>query len=164
MTLVGKGVMYDTGGLDIKPGGSMGAMKKDMGGAAKVSTHPTTCREGGREAGHSVGLTVGCCLLPARDCLSGLPQVLALAYMIMAAKLPVRLRVLVPSVENSVDARSYRNGDIIKARNGLTTEIISTGTWGGGHHPPPTTYRPRWLACWPGQMNMSRRSAVVWMA
>lgn len=52
---------------------------------------------------------------------------LALAHMVMSAKLPVRLRVLVPSVENSVDAVSYRNGDIIRARNGLTTEVITTG-------------------------------------
>jgi len=47
--------------------------------------------------------------------------------MLMAAKVPIRLRVLVPAVENCVDSRSYRNGDIIRARNGKTSEITSTG-------------------------------------
>lgn len=82
VTLVGKGVCYDTGGLSIKPTNSMVNMKKDMGGAA---------------------------------------QVLGLAHMIMDAKLDVRLRVLIPAVENAVDGTSYRPGDILTARNGTTT-------------------------------------------
>lgn len=55
---------------------------------------------------------------------------LGLAYMIMSAKLPVRLRVLVPAVENAIDGGAYRNGDIIKARNGKTSEIITTDAEG----------------------------------
>ncbi|KAM3569355.1 hypothetical protein VYU27_008544, partial [Nannochloropsis oceanica] len=56
--------------------------------------------------------------------------ILGLAYMIMASKLPIRLRVLIPAVENSVDARAYRNGDIIQARNGKTSEIMTTDAEG----------------------------------
>lgn len=82
LTLVGKGVCYDTGGLSIKPTSSMVTMQKDMGGAA---------------------------------------QVLGLADMIMDAGLNVRLRVLIPAVENNVDAISYRPGDVLTARNGKTT-------------------------------------------
>ncbi|MEL6648568.1 MAG: leucyl aminopeptidase family protein [Pseudomonadota bacterium] len=91
LTLVGKGVCFDTGGLNLKPGGSMGLMKKDMGGAATV---------------------------------------LGLAHMIMALKLPVQLRVLVPAVENSVAGNAYRPGDILTARNGKTVEINNTDAEG----------------------------------
>lgn len=82
LTLVGKGVCYDTGGLSIKPTNNMITMKKDMGGAAHV---------------------------------------LGLADMIMDAGLNVRLRVLIPAVENNIDASSYRPGDVLTARNGTTT-------------------------------------------
>ncbi len=81
ITLVGKGVCFDTGGLDIKPASSMALMKKDMGGAANV---------------------------------------LGLALMIMEAKLKVNLRVIVPVVENSISANSFRPGDIYQSRKGLT--------------------------------------------
>ncbi len=91
LTLVGKGVCFDTGGLNLKPGSSMGLMKKDMGGAATV---------------------------------------LGLAQMIMALSLPVQLRVLLPSVENSVSADSYRPGDILTSRAGLTVEINNTDAEG----------------------------------
>jgi len=91
VTLVGKGVCFDTGGLDIKPGASMLLMKKDMGGAASA---------------------------------------LAAASMIMSAKLPVRLRVILPIVENSVSAQSFRPGDIYPSRAGLTVEIGNTDAEG----------------------------------
>ncbi|MEM8787123.1 MAG: leucyl aminopeptidase family protein [Pseudomonadota bacterium] len=91
VTLVGKGVCFDTGGLNLKPGGSMGLMKKDMGGAATV---------------------------------------LGLAQMIMVWKLPIRLRVLVPAVENGVSAGAFRPGDILTARNGRTVEINNTDAEG----------------------------------
>ncbi len=91
VTLVGKGVCFDTGGLDIKPSSGMLLMKKDMGGAAHV---------------------------------------LGLASMIMAANLPVRLRVLIPAVENSTDGHSYRPGDIIDTRKGLSVEIGNTDAEG----------------------------------
>jgi leucyl aminopeptidase len=91
LTLVGKGVCFDTGGLDIKASSGMLLMKKDMGGAA-----------------HALGL----------------------ANMIMAAKLPVCLRVLIPAVENSVAGNAYRPGDIIKTRKGLTVEIGNTDAEG----------------------------------
>lgn len=91
VTLVGKGVAFDTGGLDIKPSSSMLLMKKDMGGAANV---------------------------------------LALAMMIMGSKLPVRLRVLIPAVENSISADAFRPGDILKSRKGLTVEIGNTDAEG----------------------------------
>jgi len=91
VTLVGKGVCFDTGGLNLKPGSSMGLMKKDMGGAATV---------------------------------------LGLAHMIMALKLPVRLRVLIPAVENSVSANAMRPGDILTARSGKTIEINNTDAEG----------------------------------
>jgi leucyl aminopeptidase len=81
VTLVGKGVCFDTGGLDIKPASSMLLMKKDMGGAANV---------------------------------------LALASIIMDAKLPVRLRVLIPAVENSISANAFRPSDILTSRKGIT--------------------------------------------
>ncbi|WP_417671005.1 leucyl aminopeptidase family protein [Roseibium sp.] len=91
VTLVGKGVIFDTGGLNIKPSGSMSLMKKDMGGAANV---------------------------------------LGLASMIMAAKLPVRLRVIIPCVENSISGSAFRPGDILPSRKGLTVEIGNTDAEG----------------------------------
>ena len=91
ITLVGKGVCFDTGGLNIKPGASMGLMKKDMGGAAHV---------------------------------------LALAMMIMASGWKVRLRVLIPAVENAISGSAFRPGDILTARNGLTVEINNTDAEG----------------------------------
>ena len=91
LTLVGKGVCFDTGGLDIKPASSMGLMKKDMGGAATV---------------------------------------LGLADMIMGEGLPLRLRVLIPAVENSVGPDSFRPQDILPSRKGLTVEINNTDAEG----------------------------------
>ena len=91
LTLVGKGVCFDTGGLNLKSGGSMGLMKKDMGGAATV---------------------------------------LGLAAMIMALNLPLRLRVLVPAVENAVSGDSFRPGDILTSRQGLTVEVNNTDAEG----------------------------------
>lgn len=91
VTLVGKGVCFDTGGLDIKPASSMLMMKKDMGGAA-----------------HALGL----------------------ARLIMDAKLPVRLRVLVPAVENAVAGNAFRPMDIFPTRKGLTVEIGNTDAEG----------------------------------
>ncbi len=91
LTLVGKGVCFDTGGLNIKPGSSMGLMKKDMGGAATV---------------------------------------LGLAHMIMATGAKVRLRVLIPAVENSIDGNAYRPQDILTSRKGLTVEINNTDAEG----------------------------------
>jgi leucyl aminopeptidase len=91
ITLVGKGVCFDTGGLDIKPDAAMLLMKKDMGGAAAA---------------------------------------LALADMIMDAKLPVRLRVIVPAVENSISGIAFRPGDIFKSRKGITVEIGNTDAEG----------------------------------
>ncbi|MGN6515513.1 MAG: leucyl aminopeptidase family protein [Rhizomicrobium sp.] len=91
VTLVGKGVCFDTGGLDIKPSSGMLMMKKDMGGAATV---------------------------------------LGLADMIMGAKLNLRLRVLIPAVENSVSGNAYRPGDVFPSRKGLTVEIGNTDAEG----------------------------------
>lgn len=91
LTLVGKGVCFDTGGLDIKASQYMLLMKKDMGGAAHV---------------------------------------LGLARMIMHAKLPVRLRVLIPAVENAISGSAYRPGDVITSRKGLTIEIGNTDAEG----------------------------------
>ncbi|MFN4098201.1 MAG: leucyl aminopeptidase family protein [Pararhodobacter sp.] len=91
VTLVGKGVCFDTGGLNIKPGASMGLMKKDMGGAATV---------------------------------------LGLALMIMALGWKLRLRVLIPAVENAVSASAMRPGDVIRARSGLTVEVNNTDAEG----------------------------------
>ena len=91
LTLVGKGVIFDTGGLNLKPGGSMALMKKDMGGAATV---------------------------------------LGLARMIMALGLDVRLRVLIPAVENAVAGDAFRPGDILTSRKGLTVEINNTDAEG----------------------------------
>lgn len=91
LTLIGKGVCFDTGGLDIKPAGGMLRMKKDMGGAAHV---------------------------------------LGLAHMVMAAGLPVRLRVLIPAVENSISGNAMRPLDIVRTRKGLTVEIGNTDAEG----------------------------------
>ena len=91
LTLVGKGVCFDTGGLNLKPGASMGLMKKDMGGAATV---------------------------------------LGLAHMIMALKVPLQLRVLIPAVENSVDGSAFRPGDVLNSRKRLTIEINNTDAEG----------------------------------
>ncbi|QQA42962.1 leucyl aminopeptidase family protein [Pelagovum pacificum] len=91
LTLVGKGVCFDTGGLDIKPAASMGLMKKDMGGAATV---------------------------------------LGLARMIMQTGTKVRLRVLIPAVENAIASDAFRPGDILPSRKGLTVEINNTDAEG----------------------------------
>ena len=91
ITLVGKGVCFDTGGLDLKPSGGMLIMKKDMGGAACV---------------------------------------LAAAHMIMDSKLKVRLRVLIPAVENSVSGAAFRPLDVYRSRKGLTVEIGNTDAEG----------------------------------
>lgn len=91
VTLVGKGICFDSGGLDIKPSSGMKLMKKDMGGAA---------------------------------------QVLGLAHAIMAAELPVRLRVLVAAAENSVSGNAFRPMDIITSRKGTTVEIGNTDAEG----------------------------------
>ncbi len=91
VTLVGKGVCFDTGGLDIKTAAGMQLMKKDMGGAAHV---------------------------------------LGLARMIMEAKLPVCLHVLIPAVENSVGGNAYRPGDIITSHKGITIEVGNTDAEG----------------------------------
>ncbi len=91
ITLVGKGVCFDTGGLDIKPSSGMLNMKKDMGGSATA---------------------------------------LGLAHMIMAAKLKLRLRVLIPAVENSVSGKSFRPRDVFKSRKGITVEIGNTDAEG----------------------------------
>ncbi len=91
VTLVGKGVCFDTGGLDLKPSSAMLTMKKDMGGAACV---------------------------------------LAVAGMVMGAKLNLRLRVLIGAVENSVSGAAMRPGDVFKSRKGLTVEIGNTDAEG----------------------------------
>src|SRR3954467_15004168 len=91
VALVGKGVCFDTGGLDLKPSAAMLTMKKDMGGAACV---------------------------------------LAVAGMAMGAKLRLRLRVLIPAVENSVSGAAMRPGDVFKSRKGLTVEVGNTDAEG----------------------------------
>ena len=91
VTLVGKGVCFDTGGLNLKAAQGMRNMKKDMGGAAHV---------------------------------------LGLAKMIIDAALPVRLRVLIAAVENSVAGNAYRPGDVVPTRAGLTVEIGNTDAEG----------------------------------
>jgi leucyl aminopeptidase len=91
VTLVGKGVCFDSGGLDLKGAANMQLMKKDMGGAAHV---------------------------------------LGLAQMIMAAGLDLRLRVMIPAVENSVSSNAYRPLDIIRSRKGLSVEIGNTDAEG----------------------------------
>ena len=91
VTLVGKGVCFDSGGLDLKPAAGMRFMKKDMGGTAHV---------------------------------------LGLANLIMANNLPIRLRVLVPAVENAVSGNALRPGDVVTTRKGLTVEIDNTDAEG----------------------------------
>jgi leucyl aminopeptidase len=91
ITLVGKGVCFDSGGLDIKSASNMKLMKKDMGGAAHV---------------------------------------LGLSQMIMAAQLPVRLRLLIPAVENSIAGNAFRPLDILRTRKGLTVEVGNTDAEG----------------------------------
>ena len=91
VTLVGKGVCFDSGGLNLKPGNYMDLMKKDMGGAAHV---------------------------------------LGLAHMVMSAGLPIRLRVIVPAVENAVAGNAFRPGDILRSRKGLTVEVGNTDAEG----------------------------------
>ncbi|CBS88070.1 leucyl aminopeptidase family protein [Azospirillum lipoferum] len=91
VTIVGKGVCFDTGGLDLKPSSAMLIMKKDMGGAAHA---------------------------------------LALGRMIMMAGLPVRLRVLVPAVENVVSGDSFKPQDVLKTRKGPTVEVGNTDAEG----------------------------------
>ena len=91
LSIVGKGVCFDTGGLDIKGADGMRQMKKDMGGAANA---------------------------------------LGLAALVMAFKLPVRLQVLIPAVENSISGNAYRPGDVIKTRQGLHIEIGNTDAEG----------------------------------
>ncbi|MGY3442388.1 MULTISPECIES: leucyl aminopeptidase family protein [unclassified Bradyrhizobium] len=91
VTLVGKGVCFDTGGLDLKPSSGMLLMKKDMGGAANV---------------------------------------LALAQMVMDARLKLRLRVLIPAVENAVAGNAFRPLDIFRSRKGITVEIGNTDAEG----------------------------------
>ena len=91
IAIVGKGVTFDTGGLDIKPAAGMKLMKKDMGGAAHA---------------------------------------LALADLVMAAALPVRLHLLVPAVENSIAGNAFRPGDVLRTRAGLTVENTNTDAEG----------------------------------
>jgi leucyl aminopeptidase len=91
VTLVGKGVCFDSGGLDIKPSAGMLLMKKDMGGAASV---------------------------------------LALARLLLEMHAPIRLRVLIPAVENSVDGHAFRPGDVWRSRKGLSVEIGNTDAEG----------------------------------
>ena len=91
VTIIGKGVCFDTGGLDIKPADGMLRMKKDMAGGA-----------------HALGL----------------------AHMIMAMETPVRLRVLIPAVENSISGNAIRPLDVVRTRKGLTVEIGNTDAEG----------------------------------
>lgn len=91
LAVVGKGVCFDSGGLDIKPSAGMRLMKKDMGGAAHA---------------------------------------LALAGLIMGARLKVRLHLLIPAVENAISGGALRPGDVLKSRKGLTVEIHNTDAEG----------------------------------
>lgn len=91
VTLVGKGVCFDSGGLDIKSSSGMALMRKDMGGSAHV---------------------------------------LGLAMLIMSTKLPVRLRVLVPAVENAISSNAFRTSDVITTRSGKTVEVGNTDAEG----------------------------------
>lgn len=91
VTLIGKGVCFDTGGLDLKSSAGMLIMRKDMSGAA---------------------------------------QVLGLAALIMETRLPIRLRVLIPAVENAVSGNAYRPGDVITTRKGLTVLVENTDAEG----------------------------------
>jgi leucyl aminopeptidase len=91
IALIGKGVCFDSGGLDIKPSSGMRLMKKDMGGAAHA---------------------------------------LALARLIVRSRLPVRLHLLIPAVENAISAAAFRPGDILRSRKGLSVEIGNTDAEG----------------------------------
>ncbi len=91
IAIVGKGVSFDSGGLDLKPSSAMLLMKKDMGGAA-----------------HAI----------------------ALARLIMGARMPVRLHLLIPAVENAVSGNAFRPGDVLKSRKGITVEIGNTDAEG----------------------------------
>lgn len=91
VAIVGKGVCFDSGGLDIKPSSAMRLMKKDMGGAA-----------------HAI----------------------ALAQLIMESRLPIRLHLLIPAVENAIAGNAFRPGDILSTRNGMTVEIGNTDAEG----------------------------------
>ncbi|WP_327753442.1 leucyl aminopeptidase family protein [Sphingobium sp. SJ10-10] len=91
IAIVGKGICFDSGGLDIKPSSAMRLMKKDMGGAAHA---------------------------------------MALAQLIMGARLPVRLHLLIPAAENAVSGNAFRPGDILQSRKGLTVEIGNTDAEG----------------------------------
>jgi len=91
IAIVGKGICFDSGGLDIKPASAMAWMKKDMGGAAHA---------------------------------------LALAQLVMGARLPVRLHLLIPAAENAVGGNAFRPGDILKSRKGISVEIGNTDAEG----------------------------------
>ena len=91
VTVVGKGVVFDSGGINLKPDSAMRLMRKDMGGAAAA---------------------------------------MALAHMVMAGRLPVRLRVLLPIAENAVSAHAFRPGDVCRSRAGLSVEIGHTDAEG----------------------------------
>jgi leucyl aminopeptidase len=91
VALVGKGICFDSGGLDIKPSAGMRLMKKDMGGAAHA---------------------------------------LALAQLVMAARLPVRLHLLIAAAENAISGNAFRPGDILRTRKGITVEIGNTDAEG----------------------------------
>jgi leucyl aminopeptidase len=91
IAIVGKGVCFDSGGLDLKPSSGMRLMKKDMGGAAHA---------------------------------------LALAGLIIRGRLPVRLHLLIPAVENAVSGAAFRPGDVLRSRNGLTVEVGNTDAEG----------------------------------
>lgn len=91
VAIVGKGICFDSGGLDIKPSSGMRLMKKDMGGAAHA---------------------------------------LALAQLIMGARLPVRLHMLIPAAENAIAGNAFRPGDILRSRKGLTVEVGNTDAEG----------------------------------
>ncbi|MFY9351786.1 leucyl aminopeptidase family protein [Sphingobium sp.] len=91
IAIIGKGICFDSGGLDIKPSSGMRLMKKDMGGAAHA---------------------------------------LALAQLIMGARLPVRLHLLIPAAENAISGNAFRPGDILRTRQGLTVEIGNTDAEG----------------------------------
>jgi len=91
ITLIGKGVCFDSGGLDIKSSSGMGLMKKDMGGAAVA---------------------------------------LALAHLLISARIRAQIRVLVPAVENAISGNAYRPGDVLATRKGLTVEVGNTDAEG----------------------------------
>ena len=91
IAIIGKGVCFDSGGLDIKPSSGMRLMKKDMGGAA-----------------HALGL----------------------ARLILGARLPVRLHLLIPAVENAISGAAFRPGDILRSRKGLSVEVGNTDAEG----------------------------------